>query len=232
MLVKCLDKDSTCNNPFSLRFRSFRSVRTRLRAYNPTPRYSATGKGRLSCMKVIATRQASHGLLNGSLQVTKLQRRSKWNSAPKSYPLGKFSQPCSIEMWNAPAMVTAECDSQILTVVTGYPGHQTKLLLSPSTYRIVFNLDFNNCNETVHGLVSERHSKGLASASSFIHNMELSQAHAASSKGCFPYYQIVGTTYESACGRSKAQVRWLTVGDYATRPEGLGGNTFGTASMS
>ena len=98
-----------------------------------------------------------YALLSGSLQVVKTAITGK-ETILRTLPPGEiFAAPALLGDGIAPATVTAECDSQILTVkrdalleaIQQTPEIALRMLM-------VFNSRLQQLHETVHGLVSER----------------------------------------------------------------------------
>ena len=143
-----------------------------------------------------------YALLSGALQITKTATTGK-ETILRTLPPGEiFAAPALLGDGIAPAMVTAECDSIILTVerdalieaIRQTPEIALRMLM-------VFNSRLQQLHETVHGLISERAIVRLARLiqdSATRYGID-TRAEGECLKARLPYYQIarsIGITYE------------------------------------
>ncbi|HEY9694148.1 MAG TPA: Crp/Fnr family transcriptional regulator [Oculatellaceae cyanobacterium] len=153
-----------------------------------------------------------YALLSGSLQITKTATTGK-ETILRTLPPGEiFAAPALLGNGIAPAMVTAECDSVILTVerdallaaIKQTPEIALKMLM-------VFNSRLQQLHDTVHGLVSERaivRLTRLIQYSATQYGTELTK-NGECLKVKLSYYQIarsIGITYEE-CVRLFATIK-------------------------
>ncbi|MBD1833466.1 Crp/Fnr family transcriptional regulator [Trichocoleus sp. FACHB-90] len=142
-----------------------------------------------------------YALLDGSLQITKTATTGK-ETILRTLPPGEiFAAPALLGDGISPAMVTAECDSIILTVqrdalleaIRQTPEISLRMLM-------VFNSRLQQLHDTVHGLVSERAIVRLARFIQYFASQGTeSTPTGASLKVKLSYYQIarsIGITYE------------------------------------
>ena len=142
-----------------------------------------------------------YALLGGSLQITKTATTGK-ETILRTLPSGEiFAAPALLGDGISPAMVTAECDSIILTVqrdalleaIRQTPEISLRMLM-------VFNSRLQQLHDTVHGLVSERAIVRLARFIQYFASQGTeSTPTGASLKVKLSYYQIarsIGITYE------------------------------------
>ena len=143
-----------------------------------------------------------YALVKGSLRVTKTATTGK-ETLLRILPAGEiFAAPALFGDGIAPAMVTAECDSKILTVerdallevIRQTPDIALHIL-------IVFNSRLQQLHETVHGLVSERAIVRLARLLQYLYSEYGTEPSECGRqlKAKLSYYQIarsIGITYE------------------------------------
>ncbi|WP_250126385.1 Crp/Fnr family transcriptional regulator [Chroococcidiopsis sp. CCMEE 29] len=143
-----------------------------------------------------------YALLSGSLQVVKTATTGKETILRNLWAGEIFAAPALLGNGIAPAMVTAECDSQILSVerdalleaIRQTPEIALRMLM-------VFNSRLQQLHDTVHGLVSERAVVRLARLIQYFashYGTELG-ASGRGLKAKLSYYQMarsIGITYE------------------------------------
>lgn len=143
-----------------------------------------------------------YALLSGSLQVVKTATTGKETILRNLWAGEIFAAPALLGNGIAPAMVTAECDAEILSVerdalleaIRQTPEIALRMLM-------VFNSRLQQLHDTVHGLVSERAIVRLARliqyfASHYGTELGASGRHL---KAKLSYYQMarsIGITYE------------------------------------
>lgn len=143
-----------------------------------------------------------YALLSGSLQVVKTATTGKETILRNLWAGEIFAAPALLGNGIAPAMVTAECDSQILSVerdalleaIRQTPEIALRMLM-------VFNSRLQQLHDTVHGLVSERAVVRLARLIQYFashYGTELGES-GRHLKAELSYYQMarsIGITYE------------------------------------
>lgn len=143
-----------------------------------------------------------YALLSGSMRVTKTATTGK-ETILRTLSAGEiFAAPALLGNGIAPAVVTAECDCQIVTVerdallaaIQQTPEIALRMLM-------VFNQRLQQLHETVHGLVSERAVVRMARLLEYFasHYGTEPTPEGLELKVKLPYYRIarsVGITYE------------------------------------
>jgi CRP-like cAMP-binding protein len=143
-----------------------------------------------------------YAVLNGSLRVTKTSAAGKETILRTLLPGEIFAAPALLGNGIAPATVTAESDSEILTLerdalleaIQQKPEIALRMLM-------VFNQRLQQLHDTVHGLVSERAIVRLARLILYSASQDGTEQSSAGFvlKSKLSYYQIarsIGITYE------------------------------------